>query len=112
VIDNEILGMAMRAVRGIEINTDTLALDVIDRVGPGGHYLLDKHTSLFMRHEHHFPSKVFDRQGRERYEQAGVTTAWDRAKVTVREILRKHRPEPIDPETDAWIRNRFGIIPS
>ena len=36
VIDNEMLGMAMRAVRGIEVDEDTLALEAIDRVGPGG----------------------------------------------------------------------------
>jgi trimethylamine--corrinoid protein Co-methyltransferase len=109
VIDNEILGMAMRAVRGIEVNDDTLALDVIDRVGPGGHYLLDEHTTRFMRREHHFPSKVLDRQGREDLEKAGATTAWERAKVRAHEILATHKPDPIDPETDAWIRKHFGL---
>jgi hypothetical protein len=36
VIDNDILGMAMRLVRGVELNDETLALDVIDEVGGGG----------------------------------------------------------------------------
>ena len=49
VIDNDILGMAMRVVRGIEVNDETLALDVIDEVGPGGHYLMAKHTLRHMR---------------------------------------------------------------
>jgi len=108
VIDNELLGMAMRAVRGIEVNDDTLALEVIDRVGPGGHYLMDEHTMRYMRTEHYYPSAVFDRQGREMWEKAGATDAWTRAKEVARRILAEHRPEPLDPATDAWIRERFA----
>jgi len=108
VIDNELLGMAMRAVRGIEVNDETLALDVIDRVGPGGHYLMDEHTLRYMRTEHYYPSAVFDRQGREVWEQAGAIDAWARAKEVARRILAEHKPEPLDPATDAWIRERFA----
>jgi len=108
VIDNELLGMAMRAVRGIEVNDDTLALEVIDRVGPGGHYLMDEHTMRYMRTEHYYPSAIFDRQGREMWEKAGATDAWTRAKEVARRILAEHRPEPLDPATDAWIRERFA----
>lgn len=108
VIDNDLLGMAMRAVRGIEVNDDTLALDTIDRVGPGGHYLMDEHTLRHMRTEHYYPSAVFDRQGREIWEQAGGTDAWTRAKEIARRILAEHQPKPLDPGTDAWIRERFA----
>jgi trimethylamine--corrinoid protein Co-methyltransferase len=110
VIDNEILGMAMRAVRGIEINPETLALDVIDRVGPGGHFLLDQHTTQFMRQEHHYPSRVFDRQSRDRWSQAGARTTWERAKDATRKILAEHIPDPINPEINAWIRDRFEVL--
>lgn len=108
VIDNELLGMAMHAVRGIEVNDDTLALDAIDRVGPGGHYLMDEHTLRYVRTEHYFPSAVFDRQGREAWEQAGSTDAWMRAKEIARRILAEHQPEPLDPQVDAWIRERHA----
>jgi trimethylamine--corrinoid protein Co-methyltransferase len=108
VIDNEMLGMAMQAVRGIEVNDDTLALDVIDRVGPGGHYLMDEHTLRHMRTELYYPSAVFDRQGREMWEQAGATDAWTRAKEIARRILAEHKPEPLDPATDVWVRERFA----
>ncbi|MDY7040333.1 MAG: trimethylamine methyltransferase family protein [Chloroflexota bacterium] len=108
VIDNEMLGMAMRAVRGIEVNDDTLALDVIDRVGPGGHYLMDEHTVRYMRGELYYPSAVFDRKGREMWEKAGATDAWTRAKEIARRILTEHQPEALDPATDAWIRERFA----
>ncbi|MBU0704175.1 MAG: trimethylamine methyltransferase family protein, partial [Chloroflexi bacterium] len=108
VIDNDLLGMAMRAVRGIEVNDETLALDAIDRVGPGGHYLMDEHTLRHMRSEHYFPSAVFDRQGRERWEEAGGTDAWTRAKEIARRILAEHEPEPLAPEVDERIRERFA----
>jgi trimethylamine--corrinoid protein Co-methyltransferase len=109
VIDNDILGMAMRAVRGIEVNEDTLALDVIDQVGPGGHFLLEDHTLEFMRSELFFPSNVIDRQGRDDWALDGSKNAWDRSKEITRKILAEHRPQPIDPVTDAWIRERFAL---
>ncbi|MBE9507827.1 MAG: trimethylamine methyltransferase family protein [Chloroflexi bacterium] len=108
VIDNDLLGMAMRAVRGIEVSDETLALDAIDRVGPGGHYLVDEHTLRYMRTEHYYPSAVFDRQGREMWEEAGATDAWTRAKEIARRILAEHRPELLDPQVDEWIRGRFA----
>jgi trimethylamine--corrinoid protein Co-methyltransferase len=108
VIDNEILGMAMRAVRGIEVNDDSLALDVIDQVGPGGHYLKVKHTVQHLRTEHYYPTVIFDRQGRELWEQAGASDAWTRAKEAARRILKEHEPERIDPSHDKWIHDRFG----
>jgi trimethylamine--corrinoid protein Co-methyltransferase len=107
VIDNDLLGMAMRSVRGIEVNDETLALDVIDRVGPGGHYLIDRHTLDYMRTEHYYPTAIFDRQTHERWEAAGSSTAWDRAKDTARHILADHQAKPIDRDIDAQIRKRF-----
>jgi len=109
VIDNEVLGMAMRAVRGIEVNEETLALDVIDQVGPGGHYLLEDHTLTYMRSEYYYPSNVIDRQGRDDWVGDGGATGWERAKEIARKILAEHKPQPINPETDAWIRNRFEM---
>jgi trimethylamine--corrinoid protein Co-methyltransferase len=108
VIDNEMLGMAMRAVRGIEVNRDTLALDAIARVGPGGHYLADEHTVRYMRTEHYYPSGVFDRQGRAEWEVSGGTSAWQRAKEAARTILETHEPWPLEAGVDEWIRDQFG----
>jgi trimethylamine--corrinoid protein Co-methyltransferase len=108
VIDNEMLGMAMRAVRGIEVNNDTLALEAIERVGPGGHYLADEHTMRYMRTEHYYPSDVFDRRGRGEWAADGSEDAWARAKRAARHILEHHQPEPLDPAVDAWIKEQFA----
>ncbi len=108
VIDNEVLGMAMRAVRGIEVNEETLALDAIDRVGPGNHYFMDEHTLRYMHTEHYFPSDVINRQGRHDWEADGARDARSRAQDIARRILAEHEPAPIDPEVVAWIKERFA----
>lgn len=111
VLDNEMLGMAMRAVRGIEVNDETLAVEVIDRVGPGGHFLRDEHTRRHMRSELYYPSPVFDRQTRDLWEQDGSSDAWERARSVARRILEEHQAEPLDTEIDAWIREQFSLEP-
>ncbi|MBU2611233.1 MAG: trimethylamine methyltransferase family protein [Chloroflexi bacterium] len=108
VIDNEVLGMAMRAVRGIEVNDETLALDAIDRVGPGKNYLMDEHTMRYMRTEYYFPSDVINRQSRHDWEIDGEKDARSRAKEIAHRILTEHEPTPIDSDVDAWIRERFA----
>ncbi|MCJ7661376.1 MAG: trimethylamine methyltransferase family protein, partial [Anaerolineales bacterium] len=104
------LGMAMHAVRGIEINDETLALDAINRVGPGGHYLMDEHTLRHMRTEHFYPSTVFDRQERELWEQDGSHDTWYRAKEIARRILIEHKPKPLDKAAEEGIRGSFASI--
>ena len=108
VIDNEMLGMAMRAVQGIDVNDDTLAVEVINKVGPGGHFLVEDHTLRYMQTEHYYIDPVFDRKYRNLWEQAGATTAWDRAKAVAGRILAEHHPQTLNPDCDQWIRERFS----
>jgi len=88
VIDNEILGMVMRAVEGIKVNDDTLAFDLIKEVGPGGNFVTAKHTRRFMRSEHYEPS-LSNRDSREDWEACGGKTTWERAADEVKEILAR-----------------------
>ncbi len=97
VIDDEILGMVMRAVEGIKVNGDTLAFDLIKQVGPGGNFVTAKHTRHFMRSEHYLPS-LSDRDSREEWEARGGKTTWERAAERVKEIIANHTyrlPAPI-----------------
>ena len=89
VIDNEILGMVMRAVEGIKVNDDTLAFDLIKQVGPGGNFVTAKHTRRFMRSEHYQPS-LSDRDSREEWEAKGRKTTWERGAERVKEIIANH----------------------
>ncbi|MEA2086181.1 MAG: trimethylamine methyltransferase family protein [Chloroflexota bacterium] len=88
VIDNEILGIIMRAVKGIEVNDETLAFDVMKKVGPGGHFVSSKHTRSHMRQEHYIPT-LSSREFRERWEEQGSKDTFMRAREQVKEILAK-----------------------
>jgi trimethylamine--corrinoid protein Co-methyltransferase len=89
VIDNEILGMVMRAVEGIRVDDDTLAFDLIKQVGPGGNFVAAKHTRRFMRSEHYQPS-LSDRKSREEWEARGRKTTYKRATEMVEQIIANH----------------------
>ena len=110
VIDNEIIGMAMRALQGIEVNEETLALKVIDKVGPGGNYLAETHTVKHMRSELFFP-KVSDRSLREEWISKGGKDARERAKEIAKNILAGHKPLPIPSDIDKKIISKIkGLI--
>jgi trimethylamine--corrinoid protein Co-methyltransferase len=89
VIDDEILGMAMRAVEGIEVNEDTLAFDIIKQTGPGGSFVTAKHTRRFMRSEH-YQTSLSDRDSREEWEARGAKANWEKAAEKVKKIIANH----------------------
>ncbi|MFC2071470.1 trimethylamine methyltransferase family protein [Chloroflexota bacterium] len=89
VIDNEILGMVMRAVEGIKVDDETLAFDLIKQVGPGGNFVTAKHTRQFMRSEHYQPS-LSNRDSREDWESKGKQRTWERSAETVKQIIDNH----------------------
>lgn len=105
VIDDEIIGICMRAVKGIEVNPDTLAEEVIRRVGPGGNFLTEEHTLRHFRGEFLFPP-LGDRQLRRAWEEQGSKDAWARAREKARTILAEHRPAPVDARVVAAVQAR------
>ena len=109
IIDDEIIGMVMRAVRGIEVNDETIAKDVIARVGPAGHYLAERHTVKHMRQEFFFP-KLSDRQKREVWEEAGAKNTRQRANERARQILSEYRPMLLPPKIKAKIRAEISLV--
>jgi trimethylamine--corrinoid protein Co-methyltransferase len=94
VMNDEIIAMSRRIWRGIEINDDTLMLDLIDRVGPGGHFLAERETAMRCRQEIWTPS-LMDRDPWEIWTAAGAPTMLDRIRQRVRTILATHRPAPL-----------------
>jgi trimethylamine--corrinoid protein Co-methyltransferase len=109
IIDNEILGMVMRAVEGIKVNDDTLAFDLIKQAGPGGNFVAARHTRRFMRSEHYRPA-LSDRNSQEEWLSKGGKETWERASEIVRELLAqpKHSlPTPIKQEVVSQVE---GII--
>ena len=96
VIDNEIIGMVMRAVDGIKVNDETLAFDLIKKVGPGGHFVSARHTRRHMRSELYKP-QLSNRDNRDRWQEEGAKDAQKRATEKVREILSR-APQSVIPE--------------
>jgi len=96
VIDDEALGMIARAMRGISVNEDSLASDLIAKVGPGGHYLAEGHTRTHFRREIFIP-KLIDRLSYEAWKAAGAKDMVERAREKARSILAHHQPQMIEP---------------
>jgi trimethylamine--corrinoid protein Co-methyltransferase len=100
---DEAIGYARRIIRGIEVNEDTLAVDVIHNVGPNGHYLREPHTGRHYKTEFWRP-KLCDRRNFEEWDTMGRQTMRDRVIARVRDILATHEPSPIKPETEKVIQ--------
>jgi trimethylamine--corrinoid protein Co-methyltransferase len=94
VMNDEIIAMTRRIMRGIEVNDDTLMLDLIDQIGPGGEFMSTKETARRCRAEIWDPT-LMDRQPWVNWEAAGSPTMHDRLKARLREILATHKPPPL-----------------
>jgi trimethylamine--corrinoid protein Co-methyltransferase len=94
VMSDEVIGMAKRILGGVTVTPETLAADVIERVGPGGHYLTQEHTRTHFRTQFWLPTLI-DRQMRRTWEAAGKKTMADRIRAKVIDILEHHNPMPI-----------------
>ncbi len=109
IVDNEILANVLRVMKGIKVNEDTLALDVIKSVGPTGHFLDEEHTVKHLRKEFFMP-KIADRQTRVRWEEGGSLTTEQRARKIVEKVLKKHIPTPVDQGVKAELRKKYPGI--
>lgn len=111
VMDNEIIGRCLRVLRGIEVNDDTIALDLMLDVHDAGRsdFLGEEHTIRHMRSEF-APNTISDREHREAWEAAGSKDTFARAHAAALEILSAHKPLPIDPAVDRKLHARFPYL--
>jgi trimethylamine--corrinoid protein Co-methyltransferase len=93
LMDCEIFSIIHRVMQGIEVNEETLALEAIANVGPGGHYLAQKHTRNHMREL--FIPQFMDRRPYSEWEKKH-DDARDWATAKARRLLKEHQPEPLD----------------
>lgn len=109
VIDNDMLGVVQRTLRGIEVNDETLAVETMREVVKGpGHFLGHAETLARMESEYLYPA-LADRQTPHVWHQQGAKDMHEAARERVREILSTHYPQLIDPALDAELRSRFPI---
>ncbi|HUH97787.1 MAG TPA: trimethylamine methyltransferase family protein [Anaerolineales bacterium] len=94
VLADEIIGMTKRVMRGIEVNADTIMLDLIERVGPGGLFLNQARSASLCRKEAWVPS-VLDRDPYNIWERKGSQTTEQALTAKLMRILGTHRPAPL-----------------
>jgi len=110
LLDNEMLSHVYRMIRGIEVSEETLAFEAMKNVISGeGHFIGEAQTMEAMERDYFYP-RLGDRLEPTAWAEAGATDAWRRANAEVRKILARHRPNYIDPSTDAKIRGEFNIL--
>ncbi len=114
-IANDTIGWIRAATAGVPVDEETLALDVIDELGPTGDYLCHEHT---LRHyKEPFYSDLADKGTYSQWERRGAMTMEERAAQKVEDILASHEPEPLPPDIQrdvkrivereqAWIDSR------
>jgi trimethylamine--corrinoid protein Co-methyltransferase len=100
VLDGEIIDSIYRVLRGVQVDELTLAKGVIHTVGPGGHFLKQRHTMQFLRAEHFLPL-LASRQTRERWEQAGSRSMVDQAQGRAEQLLAEHTVEALPASMEA-----------
>jgi trimethylamine--corrinoid protein Co-methyltransferase len=94
VMTNELLGMVKRFKQGIEVNEETMAVDLIDKVGIGGHFIQEKHTLDYFRSETWQP-QLLDRSIIDDWEAEGSKDLAQRTKEYIGDILKQPREKKI-----------------
>ncbi len=131
VLDAELWGACRRLARGVALDDEHLMLDVIERVGPGGHYLSAKETSATLRAGEHWRPDLYRRIAYETWQAARSPAAgvpgpptigvsrppatgsaqpapagppnpeWDEAVERVEALLATHVPPPLPDGAEA-----------
>ena len=96
VLTDELVAMTGHLMKGIEVSEETLMLDEVDQVGPGGHFL-DTDQTLNRFRDFWFPG-LLDRRRRPEWLEAGSPALGQRLNARVNEIIKEHRPKPLGPE--------------
>jgi len=107
VIDVDLMKMAQRFLHGIDTSEDAWALDAIERIGPGGNYMMDEHTLRWMRAEEIYYSDIVNREG-----ERGQSML-ERAHAKVEMILTQHEPsvsEETVQEIERYVEDRTDSI--
>lgn len=99
VLCDEIAGMVKHLGKGVTVNEDHLAPDLIDKIGPGGEFLTTEHTHDHYKEEFYFP-KLLDRSNVETWITQGKKTINDHVNNKLDEILNTHEPAPLPQDIE------------
>ena len=107
VIDNEICGIVLRALKGIRVDEKTKAMGLIEEVGSSGYYLGKKHTLAHMTEEL-LVTGLTDRDTRDDWVTKGSKRIDEKAREKARQIVNSHRaealPDAIEMELERFVK--------
>ncbi len=107
VVDNEVNGMVLRVLRGIEVTPETLAFDAVKKAGCGGQFVAQKHTRNFARTENFLP-EFANRNTYEDWLKCGQKNMIDHGREKALDILKNYEPERLP---DYLIKDIEGEFP-
>jgi trimethylamine--corrinoid protein Co-methyltransferase len=107
LMEAEVYRIVQKVAGGIEVSDETLALDVIRKVGPNGTYLAERHTRAHMGEI--WRPGVWDRTPYDAWLAAGKKGALAKAEEQAREILRTHAPDPLPDDVRAELRRLVEV---
>lgn len=110
VMDDEIIGMCCKVLKGVPVDPDHLALEVIESVGPGGNFITAEHTMDHLYSEYFHGSAVTDQRDRDTWSGDGSPDARKRAGDIARKILSAEEKPYLDAKTDQAIRKKYDIL--
>jgi trimethylamine--corrinoid protein Co-methyltransferase len=105
VIDAEAIGMAQRMLRGMQVHTETLAIEMFEGIDFKGDFLKQRETRKLFKEEQYLPSPVIDRGSIRTWQQQGKSDTFERAKIRVAEILAAYQPPDVPSEKETELYN-------
>lgn len=115
IMDNEMAKMIKTVVGGISVSDESLAVNVIKKVGTAGNFITEEHTYEHMRSQSR--SQLIDRKMRPNWLEAGGKDMTERAYAAAIEILENYKPDPLSDEVLAKLRSiveqaeiEYGVV--
>jgi len=99
VLDNEICGMSLRLIKGIEPKEDFPSQPIFQELLEEQHLLISDHTRKYLKEEQYFPGLVIDRANRSRWKEEGSQTLGERAHREVERLIQEYQPSELSDET-------------
>jgi trimethylamine--corrinoid protein Co-methyltransferase len=96
---NEIISLCKHICRGMRVDKEHLAVDLIDRVGPSGNFLAEYHTLKHFKTEHWVP-QLLDRDSRTAWEARGSKSLQQRIREKVIDVLENYQPAPLPADRE------------
>jgi len=109
VMSNEVISMVKRFLKGIEITDEALSLDLIDKVGPGGNFLLEDQTLKYFKNDIWYP-ELLDRRNHQQWLDQGAKSLGDRLIEKVRWILENHQPKPLPADISTSLGETIAVV--